>query len=182
MEKFITILFDKIVFTVVWITGGVMFICILLQIFTRTFFQVPFPWTDELARFTFLWFCFTGSVTTLRNKLHLGIDYIENKMPVKGKFVNRVFVYSLIVVFGLFVGVLGYQLLEIVGLQLSPIMRIPMVWVYFSLPLTGFLYVIMGAYQLFCHLTGKEDKGISLTDVPVEVVQKGIEALRGGSE
>jgi TRAP-type C4-dicarboxylate transport system permease small subunit len=180
MEKLISILFDKIVHTAVWIVGSVMFICILLQIFTRTFFQVPFPWTDELARFTFLWFCFTGSITTLRKKLHLGIDYIESRMPAKAKFVNRVFVYSLIVVFGFFVGVLGYQLLDIVGSQLSPVMRIPMVWVYFSLPLTGFLYVVLGLYQLGCHLTGKKDEGVSLTDVPAEVVEKGFEALRGG--
>jgi TRAP-type C4-dicarboxylate transport system permease small subunit len=182
MEKLITILFDKIVHTIVWIVGIIMFTCILLQIFTRTFFQVPFPWTDELARFSFLWFCFTGSVTTLRKKLHLGIDYIENKLPVKVKFVNRVFVYSLIIVFGFFVGILGYQLLEVVGLQLSPVMRIPMVWVYFCLPLTGFLYVVLGAYQLACHVTGKKDEGISLTDVPADVVEKGIEALRGGSK
>jgi TRAP-type C4-dicarboxylate transport system permease small subunit len=182
MTKFVYILYDKIVATLVWITGAVMMICILLQIFTRTFFSVPFPWTDELARFTFLWFCFIGSVLTLRNKLHLGIDYFEGKLPPRAKFVNRICVYSLIILFGLFVGILGSQLLEIVDIQLSPVMRIPMLWIYAVLPLTGFLYVILGVHQMINHLTGKEDTGPSPIDVPAEVMEKGAEALRGGSQ
>jgi TRAP-type C4-dicarboxylate transport system permease small subunit len=181
MAKFVHILYDKIVFAIVWLVGSVMLVCILLQIFTRTFFKVPFPWTDELARFTFLWFCFSGSVLTLRKKLHLGIDYFEGKMPQKLKFANRVFVYSLIILFGIFITVLGAQLLEIVSGQVSPIIRMPMVLVYIALPLMGILYIILGLYQLLGHITGNEEEAPQLTDVPADVVEKGAQALKGGS-
>jgi TRAP-type C4-dicarboxylate transport system permease small subunit len=178
MEKFIYILYDKIVASLVWVVGAVMLLCILIQIYSRTFMKVPFSWTDELARFTFLWFCFVGGVLTLRNKLHLGIDYFESKMPDGLKFANRILVYSLIIVFGLFVGVLGVKLMGIVGNQLTPVMRIPMVWVYFCLPLTGFLYVILGFYQLLCHITGKPYM-IAVQEVSEDVLEGAASALGG---
>jgi TRAP-type C4-dicarboxylate transport system permease small subunit len=76
-------------------------------------------------------------------------------MPAKGKFINRIFVYGMIIVFGLFLGVFGIRLMGIVGNQLTPIMRIPMRYVYLSLPLAGFLYAFLGLYQMYCHITGK---------------------------
>jgi len=155
MEKIIHILYDWILATLVKLIGGTMILCILAQIFTRSFFRVPFSWTDELARFTFLYFCFLGGVMTLRYKLHLGIDFFENKMPEKARFVNRIFAFGMVIVFGLFVGILGARLLGIVGKQLTPILRIPMRYVYLSLPMAGFLYAFLGFYQLYCHITGK---------------------------
>ena len=179
MAKFIHLLYDKAVFTLVWVIGLTMSVCILLQIFGRSFFKVPFSWTDELARFTFIWFCLMGSVLTLRNKLHLGIDYFESLMSEKAKFYNRIFVYALIVAFGLLLGVLGIQLLGIVGRQLTPVMRIPMATVYFALPLAGFLFVILGLWQLYCHVMGIPYAMDAPPEVSEEVVKMGEEALRG---
>jgi TRAP-type C4-dicarboxylate transport system permease small subunit len=179
MAKFIHVLYDKIVFHVVWIVGLTMSICILLQIFGRSFFKVPFSWTDELARFTFLWFCLMGSVLTLRNKLHLGIDYFESLMSDKGKFRNRILIYSLIIAFGVLLCVLGTQLLGIVGKQLTPVMRIPMAIVYFGLPLAGLLFVILGAWQLYCHVTGTPYEMKAVSEAPDDVMRGAAEALRG---
>jgi len=155
MEKIVHILYDKFLTTLIKIIGVVMIISILAQIFTRSFFRVPFSWTDELARFTFLYFCFLGGVVTLRHKLHLGIDFFESKMPEKGKFINRIFAYGMVIAFGLFMGILGARLMGIVGNQLTPILRIPMRYVYFALPMAGFLYAFLAFYQLYCHITGK---------------------------
>ena len=178
MEKFVHIVYDKILATIIKVIGIVMAVCILAQILTRTFLKVPFSWTDELARFTFLWFCFLGGVMTLRYKLHLGIDFIENKMSEKGKFINRIFAFSMTILFGLFVGILGTRLMGIVGNQLTPVMRIPMRFVYLSLPLSGFLNAFLGFYQLYCHLTGKP-YDVSFQETPKEVLESVAEAFKG---
>jgi len=155
MDKIIDILYDKILATLIKVIGLVMLFSILAQIFTRSFLRVPFAWTDEVARFAFLFFCFLGGVMTLRYKLHLGIDFFESKMPAKGRFINRIFVYGMVIAFGLFVGILGIQLIGVVGAQLTPIMRIPMRYIYLSLPVAGFLYAFLGFYQLYCHVRGR---------------------------
>ncbi|MCL2380864.1 MAG: TRAP transporter small permease [Treponema sp.] len=158
MDKIVEILYDKILATLIKVIGLVMVLSILAQIFTRSFLRVPFAWTDEVARFSFLYFCFLGGVMTLRYKFHLGIDFFESKMPEKGRFFNRIFVYSMVIAFGFFMGIYGTMLMDIVGIQLTPILRIPMRHVYLALPVAGFLYAFLGFYQLYCHLRGKPYK------------------------
>jgi len=165
MNKFIHILYDCIVNTIVKISGSIMLICILLQIFTRVFLRVPFTWTDELARFSFLYLCFFGSVMTLRYKLHLGIDYFVGKFNKKAKFIDYAFVQIAIITFGLFVGVLGLRLLGIVSIQVSPILRIPMVFIYAILPTSGFLYAILGFYELKNHLQAKKEDAPKIEEI-----------------
>jgi TRAP-type C4-dicarboxylate transport system permease small subunit len=142
-----------------------MLISILLQIFTRIVLTVPFPWTDELARFSFLFLCFFGSVMTLRYKLHLGIDYFVGKFNKKSKFIDYAFVQIAVITFGLFIGVLGFRLLGIVSTQVSPILRVPMVFIYAILPATGFLYAILGFYELKSHLQAKRDDAPKIEEI-----------------
>ena len=178
MEKVVHILYDKILAKLIGLIGVVMVVCILAQILTRTFLRLPFAWTDELARFSFLYFCFLGGVMTLRYKLHLGIDFFESKMPEKIKFINRIFVYTMIILFGLFLGVYGLRLMDIVGIQLTPILRIPMRYVYFSMPLAGFLYAFLGFYQMYCHITGKPYNA-GIQEVSKKDQESAAEALKG---
>ena len=161
--------------------GLVMFISILAQVLTRTFLRVPFAWTDEVARFSFIWFCFLGGVLTLRYKLHLGIDYFESKMPEKMRFINRIFVCSLIIAFGLFLGILGLRLFDIVGVQVTPIMRVPMRYLYLALPVAGFLYAFLAFYQMYCHITGKP-YNLPAQEASKEAVNSASETLKGKKE
>ena len=177
MEKIVHILYDKILAKLVALIGVVLVLSVMTQILTRTFLRVPFPWTDELARFSFIYFCFLGGVMALRYKLHLGIDFFESKMPAKVKFINRIFVYSMILIFGLILGIYGYRLMGIVGIQLTPILRIPMRYVYFSLPMAGFLYAFLGFCQLYCHITGKP-YNVSREEPLKEDQKDGIEAFK----
>ncbi|MDR1932731.1 MAG: TRAP transporter small permease [Spirochaetales bacterium] len=160
MENLIHIVYDWIIEIWVRIIGIVMLTCILLQIFTRAFFKLPFPWTDELARFAFIWFCLMGSVMTMRRNLHLGIDYFESKMSPRVKRYNRIGIQSLIIVFGLFIGIFGIQLLGIVKVQTSVVMRMPMTWVYVALPTAGFLYALLGVNGLALYLKGKKEGSV----------------------
>ncbi|MDC7246891.1 MAG: TRAP transporter small permease [Sphaerochaetaceae bacterium] len=156
MDKFIHILFDYIIEYLVRAIGVLLVTTVLMQIFTRIFFRVPFPWTDELARFTFIWYCFLGSVLTMYRKMHLGIDYFESKMKIRHQYANRTFVYAVQIVFSLLLAYYGFKLLGIVGLQKSPIMRLHIKYIYLALPVSGILYLILSVHELACHLRNKE--------------------------
>ena len=88
-------------------------------------------------------------------KLHLGIDYFESKMKATTKYYNRIFVYITQIVFSLLLSYYGFTLLSIVGFQKSPIMRLQMKYIYFVLPLSGILYLILGINELKQHLNNK---------------------------
>lgn len=156
-STFVHIVYDLVLANLVKLVGIVMLVTILLQVGARLFLKVPFSWTDELARFSFIWFCFYGSVLTMRHKMHLGIDYFERKMGARGRYVNRVCIYALIMIFGLAMGTLGMQLLELVTIQKTPVMRVSMLYPYSAVPISGFLYAVLGAYFLAEHVTGRAE-------------------------
>lgn len=137
-------IFECIVKNAIKVVGIVMLMSILLQIFSRIALRVPFPWTDELARGAFLWFCFLGAGLAMRQYAHLGIDYFRSKMSEKGQWVSDIIVTVAIVVFGVLVAWLGYKLLGIQGRQRTPIMRISMQWFYMVVPLCGALLALQG--------------------------------------
>lgn len=151
MNRFISILYDYIVEYLVRIIGVCLFVTVLLQIFTRIFFKIPFSFTDELARFLFIWYCFMGSVLTMYKKMHLGIDYFESKMSDKHKKINRYFIYFVELLFGFVITYFGFKLLNIVGIQKSPVMRMKMVYAYVVLPISGVLYIILAINELKNH-------------------------------
>ncbi len=138
------VLFDIAVKTLVKAVGLVMLLSILLQIGSRLVLKVPFPWTDELSRGSFLWFCFLGSALAMRQNAHLGIDYFRSKLGEKGQWLSDLAVSLTVVLFGAIVCYLGWRLLGVVGRQRTPILRISMQWFYLAVPLTGALLALQG--------------------------------------
>jgi TRAP-type C4-dicarboxylate transport system permease small subunit len=100
-----------------------------------------------------------GSVLTMYKKMHLGIDYFESKMSAKRKKINRYFIYIMELIFGVIIAYFGFKLLNIVGVQKSPVMRMRMVYAYVVLPISGVLYIIIAIHELITH--HKESKEIS---------------------
>lgn len=152
MERIIRLLFDGLLARLLQLVGTVLILSVLLQIISRFIMLQPFPWTEELARFSFIWFCFLGSAYTLRRNLHLGIDYYYLKFGLGSRRIIDIVVTSLIIIFGVLLVVLGMRMVGITGIQRSPIMRLRMSYMYAVLPVTGALYIIFSVYQLFALL------------------------------
>ncbi len=58
--------------------------CISLQILNRFVLKVPMPWTEEFARYFFVWLAMFGSAKALREKSHIFVDILD--VLVKGVF------------------------------------------------------------------------------------------------
>lgn len=67
------------------ITIGFLAIIILVAIFFRYFINLPLIWTEELARFLYLWGVFIGMGYVQYHQDHTIVDYFVNKLPPKGK-------------------------------------------------------------------------------------------------
>lgn len=161
MERIIRFLFDAVLARLVQLIGTILILSVLLQILSRFVMLQPFPWTEELARFSFIWFCFLGSACTLRKNLHLGIDYYYLKFNLDSRRVIDILVTIFVMVFGLLLVVLGMRMVGITGIQRSPIMRLRMSYMYAVLPVTGALYTIFSLHQLITLLKGPQTREAS---------------------
>jgi len=148
MDKLIDFLFDTVLTLLLKIVGFVLIGSVLIQIISRAGMTAPFSWTEELARFSFLWFCFLGSSYALRKKLHLGIDYFYLKFNFRIRFWIDFGINSLVLFFGILLFVYGIKMMGITSIQKSPILRLNMAFMYAVLPATGFLFSIFSVHQL----------------------------------
>ena len=137
----------------------VLVIMVALQVFSRFVIESALPWTEELARLSFIWLCFMGLSVCVYEKANLGIDFLYNRMGTGGKKMFRIAVEGIMLcLFGV-IAVFGVKLLNMVSMQISPTMGYNMVWAYMPVQLGGALSFI---YTL-----------VNLTDVLMDNYQPG---------
>ncbi|MEO8486560.1 MAG: TRAP transporter small permease [Betaproteobacteria bacterium] len=66
-----------------------MFGCVFGQVIFRYFLGSPLVWSDELARYLFVWASFLGWIIAARRRSHLSIDMATTRMGPRGKAVIR---------------------------------------------------------------------------------------------
>ena len=69
---------EKIIDTVCVILMFTLFIVILLQILFRYFFNMPLKWTEELARYVFVWVSMIGWTYGTRYDTHIQVNIFSN--------------------------------------------------------------------------------------------------------
>jgi len=119
-----------------------MTITVLLGVIFRYFLKMPFPWSEELARYLMIWIGFLGSSIALRRGTHVGVKFFINVMPKKVS--NYLILASkiIIIVFLLFIIRYGLSMAMNNIEQVSPVMQLSMFIPYFAIPFSGILMLI----------------------------------------
>lgn len=65
----------------------VMFLAILLQIFTRYILNDPLIWTEELANICFAWIVFLGAALGIRRDESVRMDLFMHRIPESAKHI-----------------------------------------------------------------------------------------------
>lgn len=155
MRAAFDLLYGRLLLPVVKLLGFATILVVLAQIASRHLMSMPFPWTEELSRFLFIWFCILGSVVALVQRQHLGIDFLVLRLPPPARRIALIGVDLLIGLFGVFVLVKSIDLMQIASFQRSNIMRIPMPYVYVAFPIMGFFFAFHSVLEIQDKLRGK---------------------------
>jgi TRAP-type C4-dicarboxylate transport system permease small subunit len=62
-----------------------MFACVLAQVFFRYFLGSPLTWSDELARYLFVWCAFLGWVIAARRRSHLAVTIGHERLSPRAR-------------------------------------------------------------------------------------------------
>jgi TRAP-type C4-dicarboxylate transport system permease small subunit len=108
-------------------------------------FNVPLGWSEELARFAFVWVSFIGASALMRVKEHINVTVFIDFMParLRAACVLTANLCAMICVYFFLIG--GIELTRNEWGQLAPALQIPMGWVYIAIPVTA---ALMGAWVL----------------------------------
>lgn len=126
----------------------------------RYVFGQPLGWVYEVAIFLMMWSAFVGSAALCRDKGHVCLDFLVLKLPVRFRQAILAAMDLAVIVF--LVIVIQYSLEMINGLMASrsPYIRLPMVWVYSSVPVGMGLLLLQQVEHLILRgiaiVTGKD--------------------------
>jgi len=122
---------------------SVMLVVIFSQVVTRYIFNYTPEWSEELARYLFVWVVFLGSALIMGESGHLAVQFVPNhfKGTAVGKALEVIinlsgYVFILILLFQ------GAKMTRVMTFQTSPGMEISMSWVYSVIPLSAVLMLL----------------------------------------
>lgn len=103
------------------------------QVFTRYVTENPLIWTEEVARYLFVWITLIGAAAAVRVHAHFGLDILRRYAPPLRTALGAV---TMLIVAGFLVLLLYTGIAETrqAALQMSPALQVRMHWAYLALP------------------------------------------------
>ncbi len=124
------------------ITVAILVIPVSIQIFSRYTALIPaWIWTEEMARFFFIWMIMIGAMVGIRDGAHFDVDFWPELKPRANamlRVVANVFVLIMALVFIWY----GIKFVQFGWNQTSELAELPMAWIFAAWPLAGFTWVL----------------------------------------
>ena len=121
---------------------GILIIPVTLQIISR--FTQWFPhwiWTEEMARFLFIWMIMLGAMVGIRDGSHFDVDVWPELKP-KANALLHIVSNAFVLVFALVFVWYGTKFVQFGWSQTSELADLPMAWIFVAWPLTGFTWIL----------------------------------------
>lgn len=151
---FCVVLFAVLVIDVTW------------QVFTRVVLNDPSGWSEELAKYLFIWLGLFGSAFVFGERGHIFVDFAVAKLPDAVKHWIGVLMQLVILAFASLVLVYGgYKISALAWDQNLTGLPVNVGWLYTALPITGVLICFYTVYHLVAILR-RAESGIAADAEP----------------
>ncbi len=139
LEEVFLVLFSIIMVTV-----------IAMQVFMRYIMGSSLAWSEELARYCFIWLVYLGISYGVKKQRHIKVDVMLLLLKDRAKIVLNILANLLFLGFAIFVMFYGYDIAQklLTWGQKSPALQIPMGLVYLATPIGMGLTAIRIVQQL----------------------------------
>src|SRR5690625_1961582 len=99
MMKKLTEVILKVLYVLSVALMFIMLISVSLQVISRYVFGNPFTWTEEVARYAFVWVTFIGMTIGVKKGTHIALDVLQRVLKGKSKKILQFINYCLIIFF-----------------------------------------------------------------------------------
>ena len=115
---------------------------VVLQVVTRLFFSTALIFTEELARYLYIWLTFSGLSWLYRNHANISLSIVTDRFSTKQMYIFNII--TNIVTFGVLIILLSWcpDFLAFQSTNVSPAMHVNMALVYCILPISFVLTCI----------------------------------------
>jgi len=147
-------LLDKVTLTLLILLNLV----VGLQIFSRYVLNHSLFWSEELARYMFIWLVFLSGAMVLRQDRHIQVTVFVDLLPAAVRGAALILGDLLMLGFSLTVCVEGIRLSRLVWTVLTAAMEIPWALVYLGIILGTGVMTLALAGSLWARLAGRREE------------------------
>lgn len=134
---------DRALRVAITVLIALLIVPVTLQILARYIDFVPrYIWTEELARFCFLWIIMLGSMIAVRDDTHFDVDVLPHPRTAAGEGWAKLVVHVAMGVLAFCFLWYGKEFADQGLMQTSEIFELPMITIYVAWPLAGLLWTV----------------------------------------
>lgn len=153
---------DKILSTICVLLFGALVVLVTWQVFTRFVLNNPSAFSEELAKYCFVWLVMFGAAFVFGENGHMRIEFIQDSMPQKIRMIAQVFIEVSIIAFSALVLISGgLTTTKIAWTQMSAALNVPVGYLYAVMPVSGFFIIFYCLYNIYV---------IAKTKKPLEII------------
>lgn len=133
-----------------------MVVVTLAQVIFRYVLAAPLPWSEEFARYCFVWIVFLGGAIGLERGVHLGVDLLVNALPEPVRRGLDILTSTLIAGFAATIIYASLPVINMNMLQRSPALGVQMSWIYIAIPISMALIFLICVERIVRDLTPRQ--------------------------
>ena len=147
-----TALYSRFLSFLLVISVAVLIIPVSLQIFSRYTALIPsYIWTEEMARFLFIWMIMIGAMIGVRESTHFEVDLwpaVSPRVEAAVKLIGQiaVLVFALVFVWS------GYEFTAFAWYRISELAELPLWTIHIAWPIAGITWIVFLGEQMYDNL------------------------------
>jgi len=122
---------------------GLLILPIILQIVSRFSPLIPhYIWTEEIARFCFIWVIMIGAMIGVRDSSHFHLDLLSPPRDERRRAIARIWVHSAMLLVALTFVWFGYRFALFGWAQASELTGMNMLTIHIAWPIAGIVFTL----------------------------------------
>jgi TRAP-type C4-dicarboxylate transport system permease small subunit len=122
---------------------GILIVPVSLQILSRYTGIIPrYIWTEEMARFCFVWIIMIGAMIAVRDDSHFDVDLLPESRTPRRRGIRNLISHLGIATVAVFFSFYGIKFAQFGFIQNSEMSGINMLSIYIAFPLAGFTWLL----------------------------------------
>jgi TRAP-type C4-dicarboxylate transport system permease small subunit len=127
----------------------IAFLGFILQVFFRYVMNSPILWTEEVTMIAFVWTVFWAAAFMVNIREHVTFDVVYEVVPPQIKRVMAIFAMVMLIIAFVLLIPATWDYLAFLLRKRSPVLRLPMTWIYGCYLLFVVNFTIQAAWRLW---------------------------------
>lgn len=132
----------------------VILICCFIQVVCRYILNASLSWSEELARYVFVWASMLGFSVATKHGTNATIDVISSRLKGTVRFVHTLLCDVVIILICVIMTYFGCVILPTMAKTFSAALLIPNQYLYAAVPVSGALIIV----HSLCHIVNTVDE------------------------